>query len=355
MPPAAAAALCRRVTTTSVIIRTRPESRGSPNGRACASVEADLGRRQRAGAQLVLEPAHDDARRRPARVDALRGQRRVGGVPGDQERRQDAAALPAPSGRASATAIAESTAEQNHFSPVRRQAPPPESRAVVAERARSEPPGDSVIHCPLVTATAGSVLVSRGSHACRTAGSVSGRASSAAAPSAIATGQEKVADSGPYRCSSACWTTRARAPQAPRASGRYGRATTACRAAAARCASQPAEVSMRSTRAPHGVVPDQRRRVRLGVGVRGAQRPGDLGGQRGEPVLRPRRVRPAPRGGPARSAGAGRRCRDRAGAATGCTKRAMVGTLVGAGARRRAGQANGPRSPARWWRRHSTW
>jgi hypothetical protein len=104
----------------------------------------------------------------------------------------------APAGRASATAIAESIAEQNHFSPVSRQVPVPSSgRAVVVDREMSEPPCDSVIHWPLVIATSGSVEISRVSHRSCTAGSISGRLSSAAAPSAIATGQVNVADSGP--------------------------------------------------------------------------------------------------------------------------------------------------------------
>jgi hypothetical protein len=48
-----------------------------------------------------------------------------------------------------------------------------------------------------VIASAGSVEISRGSQAARTASSIPGRRSSAAAPSAIATGQVNVADSGP--------------------------------------------------------------------------------------------------------------------------------------------------------------
>ena len=61
----------------------------------------------------------------------------------------------------------------------------------------SEPPCDSVIHWPLLIAWSGSVDSSRGSQASRTDASTSGRLSSAAAPSLIATGQEKVADSAP--------------------------------------------------------------------------------------------------------------------------------------------------------------
>src|SRR5215467_7711390 len=155
MPPADAAALCSRVTATSVIIRDRPPAYGGTRNGASARLPA-----------------------------------------------------PAPSGRASATAIAESAAEQNHFSPVSRHTPPSWA-AVVVDRDTSEPPCDSVIHCPLVTAVSGSVDTSLGSHVSRASPPVSGRDSSAAAPSAIATGQENVADSGPYRCSSACCTTRA--------------------------------------------------------------------------------------------------------------------------------------------------
>jgi hypothetical protein len=68
---------------------------------------------------------------------------------------------------------------------------------VVEERAMSDPPCDSVIHWPLVIATSGSVETSRVSQVSWTAGSIPGRLSSAAAPSAIATGQVNVADSGP--------------------------------------------------------------------------------------------------------------------------------------------------------------
>src|SRR5690606_27611958 len=113
----------------------------------------------------------------------------------------------APSGRASATATGASTAEQNHLSPASSHAPSPRGRAVVVAPDRSDPPVDSVIHWPLVIATAGSGEGNRGRQAPRTEASTSGWHSSAAAPSDIATGQEKVADSGPYTCSSACWTT----------------------------------------------------------------------------------------------------------------------------------------------------
>src|SRR4051812_26401205 len=125
---------------------------------------------------------------------------------------------PAERGWTSAIAIAESMAEQNHFSPVIRQEPSPAGVPTVLARPTSEPPWDSVIHWPLVTATAGSVVVSRSSHGLATELSTSERDSNAAAPSAIATGQVKVADSGPYRCSSACCTTRAPDPQRRRAS-----------------------------------------------------------------------------------------------------------------------------------------
>ncbi len=42
---------------------------------------------------------------------------------------------------------------------------------------------------------------------------------------------------------------------------------------------------MRSTRAPHGSYRIRVGRVRLGVGVRGAQRAGDVGGQGGQAAL----------------------------------------------------------------------
>jgi hypothetical protein len=100
-------------------------------------------------------------------------------------------------GRTSATAIAESMAEQNHFSPWMRHEPSAAGWPVVVARPTSEPPCDSVIHWPLVIAVAGSVESSRGSQASRTASSTSERDSSAAAPSAIATGQVNTADSGP--------------------------------------------------------------------------------------------------------------------------------------------------------------
>src|SRR5262249_53661566 len=96
---------------------------------------------------------------------------------------------PPPLGLASAIAMDESMAEQNHFSPVMRHDPSAAGMPTVPLRLRSDPPVDSVIHCPLVTATAGSVEISRGSHGSRTDESTSERDSSAAAPSAIATGQ----------------------------------------------------------------------------------------------------------------------------------------------------------------------
>src|SRR5262249_24634591 len=104
-----------------------------------------------------------------------------------------------PSGRASATAIAESAAEQNHFSPVSRHrlSPAVGGRADVDERGMSGPPWGSGIHWPLQIASRGAGESSPGSHASRTAGSTSSRASSAAAPSLIATGQLNTADSGP--------------------------------------------------------------------------------------------------------------------------------------------------------------
>jgi hypothetical protein len=102
-------------------------------------------------------------------------------------------------GRTSATAIAESMAEQNHFSPWMRHEPSAAGWPVVVARPTSDPPWDSVIHCPLVMATAGSVAIRRGNQASRRLESTSERESRAAAPSAIATGHVNVADSGPYR------------------------------------------------------------------------------------------------------------------------------------------------------------
>src|SRR5215467_11223818 len=107
----------------------------------------------------------------------------------------------APSGRANATAIAASAAEQNHFSPLTRQtlgaSPAFGGRAVVVDREMSDPPCASVIHWPLVIARAESVETSRGSQAARTSASTSSRDNRAAAPSLIATGHENTADSGP--------------------------------------------------------------------------------------------------------------------------------------------------------------
>ena len=152
IPPAAAAALCSRVTTTSVIIRTRPRLAGSPSGRAYASSQADLGGGQRPGAELVLEPvqatpgAGASGAASPASGEsaAYRGTRngastrlpRAGAVrPGQRHRhrRVDGRAEPLLAGEPPGA--------------VRRPA-----RAVVVERPTSEPPCDSVIHCPLVIA-----------------------------------------------------------------------------------------------------------------------------------------------------------------------------------------------------------
>src|SRR6266540_2818288 len=233
MPAAEMAALCRRVTTTKVIIRASPGWPGSPSGTAgtLRSPTSAVGR---------------------ARVPSLSFSRCSVIPSASRDTRNGASVrLPAaaPCGRANATAIAESMAEQNHFSPDSRQLSPVRT-ATVLVRERSEPPWDSVIHWPLVIAVSGSVETRRGSQASRTAGSISGRDSSAAAPSVIATGQLKVAHSGPYRCSRACCTTRAPAPQRPRASSRCGNATRACSAAARRSRSQPGAVSTRSTRLP---------------------------------------------------------------------------------------------------------
>src|SRR5664280_565917 len=62
----------------------------------------------------------------------------------------------APSSRASTTATSLVTAEQNHFSPLSRQPPSAPRLARVLVRPTSLPPVASVIHCPLVQATAGS-------------------------------------------------------------------------------------------------------------------------------------------------------------------------------------------------------
>ena len=81
--------------------------------------QRDLGRGHRAGAELVLEPVQHRTRRASVGVRGTRNGARLR-LP-----------APAPSGRASATAIAESIAEQNHFSPVSRQVPPPCAPRVV--------------------------------------------------------------------------------------------------------------------------------------------------------------------------------------------------------------------------------
>src|SRR5690606_41489987 len=120
-------------------------------------------------------------------------------------------------GGAAGTATGAWPAGQSPLSPASGHAPSPRGRAVVVAPDRSDPPVDSVIHWPLVIATSGSVEVNRGSQASRIEASTSGWHSRAAAPSDIATGQEKVADSGPYTCSSAWWTTRVAEPHCARA------------------------------------------------------------------------------------------------------------------------------------------
>nr|BFE58679.1 hypothetical protein GCM10020063_032050 [Dactylosporangium thailandense] len=112
--------------------------------------------------------------------------------------------------------------------------------------------------------------------------------SSAAAPSAIATGHENVADSGPHTCRSACCTTRAPGP--PRVAG-LGKVRQRDHAVTRR---------RRPLRLPAGrgvdpldplappVEAGQRRRVRLGVVMRGAQRPEHLRGQVRQALLRGR-------------------------------------------------------------------
>src|SRR5215475_4183767 len=205
MPPAAAAALCSRVTTTSVIMRDSPPAYGSPAGCPAAPSSPISA----VGTARVPNLSLRRCSRRPG-AGATPSAAYRGTTNGARVRLPGAA----PSGRASATAISASAAEQNHFSPVSRQASsvPVGGRALVVEREMSDPPCDSVIHCPLVIACAGSVDTSLGNQASRTDGSTSSRDSNAAAPSLIATGQENTADSGPYRCSSACCTTRAVGP-----------------------------------------------------------------------------------------------------------------------------------------------
>ncbi len=142
--------------------------------------QPDLGRRHRAGAELVLEPVQPDTGGGRVGGGGETGQRGISRVPGDEERCQ-AFATGDGVGGPRAIAMAESMAEQNHFSPWIRHDPSAAGRPVVWARPTSEPPCDSVIHCPLVIATAGSVDSSRGSQASRTASSTSDRDSSAAA------------------------------------------------------------------------------------------------------------------------------------------------------------------------------
>ena len=95
---------------------------------------------------------------------------------------------PLPSGRASVKAICDVIAEVNHFLPYRRHSPFASCAARVNDAPTSEPPVDSVIHCPLVQARSGSRLVSRGT-ACSISFALPATLRVRAAPSVIANGQ----------------------------------------------------------------------------------------------------------------------------------------------------------------------
>ena len=279
-------ALCSRVTTTRVIARTRPGTVGSPNGSAYASRSpiSAVGNARVPSLSLSRRTTTPGAGPCGAAVAPASGESTA--YRGTRNGARTRLPRPAPSGRANATAIAASAAEQNHFSPLIRHDPSAAGRPSVVVRRQSEPPCDSVIHCPLVIAVSGSVEISRGSQASRTAASTSGVISSAAAPSAIATGQENVADSGPYRCSRACWTTRAAAPQRAARRRQVGQGDHGVPGGGGPLRLPAgAGVDPVDAGAPR-VVADQRRRVGLGVGVRGAQRPDDVGGQRVQPPSR---------------------------------------------------------------------
>src|SRR5664280_170403 len=217
---AAAAALCSRVTSTRRIIRGSPGAAGSPTGQASASSRPTSA----LGSARVPSLSLSRCRRRPVAVvqvpPAWPGEPAATSASrGTTQQASPREPAGAPSSRASTTATSLVTAEQNHFSPLSRQPPSAPRLARVLVRPTSLPPVASVIHCPLVQATAGSRLSSRGSTRFRNSAATPSDCSTVTAPSVIATGQLYVADSGANRCSSASCTTRAPAPQLARASG----------------------------------------------------------------------------------------------------------------------------------------
>ena len=213
MPAAAAAALCSRVTTTSVIIRASP-----PLVRVADRAARRRRRSPTSAVGTARVPSLSLSRcRRPRRRRVRRGGEpgsgesaayrgtRNGARPGCRGRRPRAGPARPPSPSRSA--------EQNHFSPVSRHEPSAAGRPVVVARPTSEPPCDSVIHWPLVIAVAGSVEMQPGqpgvAHAPgpHRSGTAARRRRRPSRP-----GRRTSPTPGPYRCSRACWTTRAPAP-----------------------------------------------------------------------------------------------------------------------------------------------
>ena len=199
MPPAAAAALCRRVTTTSVIIRASPPPSGLPTGSAYASWSPTSAVGHGPGTELVLEPVQRHARCGRVRRDRWSRTAASRSRSGGSGTEQVPCCPDTPRcGRTSATAIAESIAEQNHFSPWTRHEP---SAAGMASRGGPADIGAALrLGHPLATGDGhapGRSRAAAAATASRTDESTSERESRAAAPSAIATGQVNVADSGP--------------------------------------------------------------------------------------------------------------------------------------------------------------
>ena len=124
MPAAAAAALCSRVTTTSVIMRARPPPSGSPTGSAYASCSptsavgtARVPSLSLSRCSVTPRAAESGAVVKPDSGEsaAYRGMRNGA--------RARLPPRPGVAGLTSAIAMAESMAEQNHFSPVTRHDP----------------------------------------------------------------------------------------------------------------------------------------------------------------------------------------------------------------------------------------
>ena len=138
MIPVEPSALSQRDVLSSSSTATSNPSVDLADGPAQRAVEVDLGRGQRPGAELVLEPADGEA----VGVDpsSVRGTSEATRAPGCRRPPRRARAVTA---KRSASAT-----EQNHFSPVMRHAPARRGRARRAALApTSDPPWTSVRNC----------------------------------------------------------------------------------------------------------------------------------------------------------------------------------------------------------------